>query len=100
MRRMKVGTLGIGAAGLSLVAVAFAFHLELSARSRAYSELRGLRAETTTDLDQHRISASRAAALDGRLGQARKQIEENDVLGAQKLLDRVKADLRDGTRSA
>ena len=97
---MKGATLAIIAAGLSVIVVALAFHLELSARSRAYSELRGLRTETTTDLDHHRISASRAATLESRLGRARRRIEEDNVLGAQKLLGRVKAELRSGTRSA
>ena len=98
---MKVATLAvIAAAGLGIVAVAFAFHFELNARARAFSELRGLRTETTTDLDHHRISSLRAAALESRLGQARRQIEADDVLGAQKLLSRVKADLQARARSA
>lgn len=96
---MKLRTLGIIAAGLGSLAVAFAFHFEFSARTRAYSELRGLRAETTTDLDRHRISPSRAAALDSQLSQARGQLEQDDVLGAQRLLDGVKAGLRSRIRS-
>jgi hypothetical protein len=97
---MKARIWAIIAATLGVVAVAFAFHFELNARSRAYRELRGLRAETTTDLDHHRISRSRAAALESRLGRARRRIEEDNVLGAQKLLGRVKADLKSRTRSA
>ncbi len=97
---MKGATLAIIAAGLSVIVVALAFHLELSARSRAYSELRGLNAKTTTDLDDHRISPSQAATLERRIGLARLQIERNDVLGAQEQLERVKADLRADTRSA
>ena len=97
---MKAKIWAMIAAALGVLAVAFAFHFELSARSRAYSELRGLRTETTTDLDHHRISASRAATLESRLGRARRRIEEDNVLGAQKLLGRVKADLKSRTRSA
>ena len=97
---MKARIWAIIAVALGVGAVAFAFHSELSARSRAYSELRGLRTETTTDLDHHRISRSRAATLENRLGRARRRIEEDNVLGAQKLLGRVRADLRSRTRSA
>ena len=97
---MKARIWAIIAAVLGIVAVAFALHFELSARSRAYSELRGLRTETTTDLDRHRISRSRAATLESRLGRARRRIEEDNVLGAQKLLGRVRADLKSSTRSA
>ena len=97
---MKAGTLAGIAVVVAVVAViAFAVHLELSARARVDSELRGLRTEVTTDLDQHRISASRADALDSRLGQVRQQIREDDVRGAQKLLDGLKAQLT-GTRAA
>lgn len=97
---MKGATLAIIAAGLSIIVVALAFHLELSARSRAYGELRGLNARMSTDLDDHRISRSQAATLERRIGLARLQIERNDVLGAQEQLERVKADLRADLRSA
>ncbi len=98
---MKVGTVVAIAVGLSIAVAALAFHFEVAARSRAYSELRGLRTETSTDLDHHIISATQAAALDSRLGRARLQIEEDDVRGAQKVLHAVKADLgAPHTRSA
>lgn len=95
---MKFVGLAVIVAGVGIVAVAFAVHFELSARARAYSELRGLRTEATTDLDRHRISPSQAAAFESRLGGVRRQIEEDDVRSAQKLLDRVKADLKSDTR--
>ncbi len=97
---MKTGILAVVAAVLAVVAVAFAFHFELSARSRIDSELRGLRTRTVTDLDRHLISPVQAAAIERRLGQARAQIQRDDVLGAQKLLSGVKAALRTGTRAA
>lgn len=97
---MNAKILVIVAAGLGILAVAFAIHFELSARTRAYHELRGLRRETTTDLDHHRISPARAATLKSRLQQARLQIEEDNVRGAQKVLDGVRDDLGSGTRSA
>ena len=97
---MKVRILALAATGLGVIAVALAFHFEVSARSRAESELRALRADTITNLDEHRISASRAAALERRLAEARTQIEKDDVLGAQEQLLRVRADLRTATRAA
>ncbi len=98
---MKVGTVVGIAVGLSIAVAALAFHFEVAARSRAYTELRGLRTETTTDLDHHVINATQAAVLDNRLGEARLQIEEDDVRGAQKVLHAVKADLgTPHTRSA
>ncbi len=97
---MKAGTLAGIAAAAAVAVVAFAVHLELSARARVDNELRALRTQVSTDLDQHRISASRAAVLDGRLGQVRRQIREDDVRHAQKLLDGVKAALESRTRSA
>lgn len=98
---MKVGTVIAIAVGLSIAVAALAFHFEVAARSRAYSELRGLRTETTADLDHHTISATQAAVLDSRLGHARLQIEEDDVRGAQKVLHAVKTDLSSPhTRSA
>lgn len=97
---MKAGTLAGIAAAAAVAVVAFAVHLELSARARVDNELRALRTQVSTDLDQHRISASRAAVLDSRLGQVRRQIREDDVRHAQKLLDGVKAALESRTRSA
>lgn len=97
---MKVGILAIAVAALGVLAIGFAVHFELSARARASSELRGLRAQTSTELDHHLIGPSRAAALDSELGRARRQIERDDVRGAQRLLDGVKADLRSRGRSA
>ena len=97
---MKAGILAVAAAVLGIAAFALAFHFELSARSRIDSELRGLHARTVTDLDHHLISPGQAAALERRLGQARMQIQRDDVLGAQKLLSGVRAALRSGTRSA
>ena len=98
---MKVGTVVGIAVGLSIAVAALAFHFEVAARSRAYAELRGLRTETTTDLDHHVINATQAAVLDNRLGEARLQIEEDDVRGAQKVLHAVKTDLgAPHTRSA
>lgn len=97
---MKARTLAIIASGAAIVAVAFAVHFELDARARIYSELRGVRAQAVADLDHHRISASRAAALESELGQARRRLKADDVRGAQRLLDRVKADLRSRARSA
>ncbi len=99
--RMKVGTWAIvGAAAGVVVAVGLAVHFELSARTRVDNELRGLRTEVTTDVDHHRLSPSQAAALESQLGQVRRQIEEDDVRGAQRLLHEVKADLKSSTRSA
>lgn len=97
---MKGGTWAIIAAALSVIVVAVAFHLELSARSRAYGEVNGLSARLTGDLDAHRISPSQAAALRARISLARAQIERDDVLGAQQQMKRVRADLRTDTRSA
>lgn len=98
---MKAGTVVAIAVGLSVAIGALAFHFEVAARARAYAELRGLRTETTVDLDHHRISATQAAMLDSRLGDARLQIEEDDVRGAQKVLHAVKMDLSaPRTRSA
>ena len=97
---MKAGTLAGIAVAAAVAVVAFAVHLELSARARVDGELRGLRAQVTTALDQHRISASRAAVLDSRLGQVRQQIQEDDVRHAQKLLEQVKAQLKARTRAA
>lgn len=97
---MKAGTLaGIGVVA-AVAVVAFAVHLELSARARVDSELRGLRTQVTAELDQHRISASRAAVLDSRLGQVRQQIRDDDVRHAQKLLDHLEAELKTSTRAA
>lgn len=100
---MKVKTLTVVAAGSGVIAaaaIAFAVHFELSARARAYSELRGLRTETMAEVQHHRISPSQAAAIDRRLSRVRLQIEDDDVRGAQKLLDGVRAALGNGTRSA
>ncbi len=98
---MKAGTVVAIAVGLSIAVAALAFHFEIAARSRAYSELRGLRTEMTADLDHHVISSTQAAVLDSRLGHARLQIEEDNVRGAQKVLHTVKADLAaPHTRSA
>jgi hypothetical protein len=96
---MKLRSLTVVVAGVGIVAVAFAVHFELSARARVYGEMRGLRTEATTDLDRHRISSSQAIALESRLGRVSRQLQENDVRGAQKLLHRVKADLESDTRS-
>ncbi len=97
---MKAGTLATLVAGLAVGATAFAVHFELSARSRVDSELRGLRAEATADLSDHRITPSQAAAIERRLGQAQRQIEDDNVRKAQMLLRGVKADLSSGTRAA
>ena len=97
---MKAGTLAGIAVVAAIAVVGFAVHLELSARARVDSELRGLRAQVSAELDQHRISASRAAALDSRLGRVRQQIREDDVRHAQKLLDRLKAQLNAPARAA
>ena len=97
---MKAGILAVVAVVLGLVAVGFAFHFELNARSRIDSELRGLHARTVTDLDRHLISPVQAASIERRLGEARAQIQRDDVLGAQKLLSGVKSALRSGTRAA
>jgi hypothetical protein len=95
---MKAGTLATLVAALAVVATAFAVHFELSARSRVDSELRGLRTEATTDLSDHRITPSQAAAIERRLGQAQRQIEDDDVRKAQVLLHGVKAELESGSR--
>jgi hypothetical protein len=100
LRVMKARTLAIIASGAGILAVAFAIHFELDARSHIYSELRGVRAQAAADLAHHRISASRAAALESELGRARRRLKADDVRGAQKLLDRVKADLKSRPRSA
>ena len=97
---MKARILAVVAVVLGVVAVGFAFHFELSARARIDSELHGLRARTVSDLDRHLISPVQAAAIERRLGQARAQIQRDDVLGAQKLLSGVKSALRSGTRAA
>lgn len=97
-RPMKAGTLATIGAGLAVVATAFAVHFELSARSRVDRELRGLRVEATTDLSDHRITPSQAAAIERRLAQAQRQIEDDNVRKAQMLLHGVKADLKSGSR--
>ncbi len=97
---MRARTLAVIASGAGIVAVAFAVHFELDARSRIYGELRGARAQAVAGLAQHRISAARAAALESELGRARRRLKADDVRGAQKLLERVKADLKSRPRSA
>ena len=97
---MKAGTLAGIAVVAAVAVVGFAVNLELSARARVDGELRELRAQVSAELDQHRISASRAAVLDSRLGRVRQQIREDDVRHAQKLLDRLKAQLNAPARAA
>ncbi len=100
MVRMKIVVL-IGAAVALCVGVAvFALHFELDARTQAYHELTELRGQTRTDLDRHRITPARATAEESRLRQASIELDENDVRGAQRLLDGVKAVLAAHSRAA
>lgn len=97
---MKVAVLTAAAVLLCVGAVAFALHFELSARTDAYHELNALRGQTRTDLDARRITRTRATAVDDRLREARIELEQDDVRGAQKLLEGVRAALATHTRSA
>lgn len=90
-----------GAAAVLCVAVgACAVYFELNAKERAYHELVGLRGRTTTLLDTHRISRPEAVSLDSRLSQARTDLRDDDVGGAQAILDGVQAHLRAQARAA
>ena len=100
MVRMKIVVL-IGAAVALCVGVAvFALHFELDARTQAYHELTELRGQTRTDLDRHRITPGRATAEERRLHQASIELDQNNVRGAQQLLDGVKAALAAHSRAA
>ena len=100
MTRMKIVVL-IGAAVALCVGVAvFALHFELDARTQAYHELTELRGQTRTELDRHSITPGRATAEDSRLHQAGIELDEDNVRGAQRLLDGVKAALAAHARAA
>ena len=97
---MKVLVLTSAAVALCVGVAAFALHFELSARSEAYHEILQLRGQTHTDLDSRRITQAKAERVDGRLNQASLELEQDDVRGAQRLLDGVKAELAGRTRAA
>ncbi len=97
---MKIGVLTGAAALLCVGAVVFALHFELSARSDAYHELRQLRGRTVSDLGARRITRAKATAVDQSLHEARIELEEDDVRGAQKLIEGAKAELATHTRAA
>ena len=97
---MKAIVLAGATVALGVGVAVFALHFELSARTHAYTELRALSGQAQTDLQAHRITGTRASALDGRLDAARMDLKEDDVRGAQKLLDHVKADLATHSRAA
>lgn len=97
---MKAVVLTGAALALSVGAVAAAVHFELSARTHAYHELRGLRSETKTAVDTQRITQAKATSVDDRLHEARIELEQDDVRGAQKLLDDVKTYLAQHARAA
>ncbi|MDE2337920.1 MAG: hypothetical protein KGL14_01435 [Gammaproteobacteria bacterium] len=97
---MKLIVLIGATVALCVGVAAFALHFELSARTHAYTELRELSGQTQSDLLDHRITQSRASAVDGRLDQARLALKEDDVRGAQRLLDHVKATLDTRARAA
>ena len=100
MARMKIVVL-IGAAVALCVGVAlFALHFELDARTQAFHELTELRGQTRTDLDRHRITPGRASAAESRLHQAGIELDQDNVRGAQQLLDGVKATLAGHSRAA
>ncbi|MGC8519376.1 MAG: hypothetical protein ACP5P4_12780 [Steroidobacteraceae bacterium] len=97
---MKVIVLVGATVALCVGVAAFALHFELSARTHAFAELRQLSGQTQSDLAHHRITEARASAVDGRLDQARLALKEDDVRGAQRLLDHVKATLDTRARAA
>ncbi len=97
---MKIAVLTGATVVLCVGVAAFAVHFELSARTHAYHELQQLRGQARSDLKAHRITQTRASTLDYRLHEAGLDLEEDDVRGAQKLLDGVKARLAAPTRSA
>jgi hypothetical protein len=97
---MKTAVLTGASVVLCVGVAAFAVHFELSARTQAYHELQQLRGQARADLETHRITPTRATTLDYRLHEASLDLEEDDVRGAQKLLDGVKASLATQARSA
>ena len=97
---MKLIVLIGATVALCVGVAAFALHFELNARAHAYNELRELSGQAQSDLQDHRIAQSRASAVDGRLDEARLALKEDDVRGAQRLLDGVKADLAEPMRAA
>ena len=97
---MKVLVLTGAAVALCVAVGAFALHFELNVRTHTYHELSELRGQARTDLDSRRISATRASTLDERLREARIELEHDDVRGAQKLIEGVKASLAAHTRAA
>ena len=97
---MKVIVLVGATVALCVGVAAFALHFELSARTHALAELRQLSGQTQSDLQRHRITQTRASAVDGRLDQARLELKEDDVRGSQVLLDHVKATLDTRARAA
>ncbi len=100
MARMKIVVLISAAVALCVGVALFALHFELDARTQAYHELTELRGQTRTDLDQHRITPGRASAEESRLHQAGLELDEDNVRGAQQLLDGVKAALAGHSRAA
>lgn len=90
---MKVAVLTGAALALCVGVAAYAVHFELSARTQTYHEINLLRGQTRTALDTHRITPSRATAVDESLRDARLELEQDDVRAAQKVINGVKADL-------
>lgn len=97
---MKAGILAAAAVTATIVAIGFAVHFELSARTRVQGDLRRLRVEAAAELGRDGLTPAQAAALETRLGQARRDMDDDDVRGAQKLLDSVKLQLQRHPRSA
>ena len=70
----------------------------LSSRNSVYACVRALSSKCSANAATP--TQGRASAVDGRLDEARLALKEDDVRGAQRLLDGVKADLAAPMRAA
>jgi len=98
--KVKAAALVAATAVLCFAVVACAVYFEVSARKRTSHEIAGLHGKTVTLLHSHRISKPQAASLESRLNEARTELSGDDVRGAQKLLDGVRAYLRSHAKAA